>query len=289
MTESDSLRRFLFEDIGIRGAVTRLDASWQSILSRHDYPESVRGLLGQSLAAVSLLSTTIKFQGSLILQARGKGPLTTLVAQATHLRTLRGLARWTGEVPTGSLREAFGAGHLALTIQNEGADPYQGIVSMDGASLAESLQGYFEQSEQLRTRLWLCADGQRAVGLLIQELPASDGEDEGWDRVSMLAETLTAHELLELPAETLLYRLFNEEKVRLFPPEPVMFRCGCSRGRIESVLRGLGREDMEALLAEQGKVTVDCEFCNRRYEFDAVDVGRLLREAVTPPPSSTRH
>nr|WP_306304533.1 Hsp33 family molecular chaperone HslO [Methylogaea oryzae] len=151
------------------------------------------------------------------------------------------------------------------------------------------MRGYFEQSEQLRTRLWLCADGERAVGLLLQELPASSREADDWERVALLAETVTERELLQLPAETLLYRLFNEEKVRLFPPEGVTFRCGCSRERIETVLRSLGRDEVESLLAEQGHVLVDCEFCNRHYRFDAVDVERLLRDDAPAAVSPTRH
>lgn len=289
MSDSDSLHRFLFEDIGVRGELVQLDASWRAVLARHEYPEAVRSQLGQALAAVSLLSATIKFQGSLILQAQGRGPLTTLVAQATHGRMLRGLARWQGEVPEGNLRDTFGDAHLVLTIQNQGADLYQGIVAMEGDSLADSLRGYFEQSEQLRTRLWLCADGRRAVGLLLQELPARAGDADDWERVALLAQTVTARELLELPAETLLYRLFNEEKVRLFAPEKMMFRCGCSRERIETVLRSLGRDEVESLLAEQGQVLVDCEFCNRQYAFDAVDVERLLREDAPLALSATRH
>jgi molecular chaperone Hsp33 len=289
MSDSDSLQRFMFDDLGIRGELVQLDASWQAVLACHPYPDSVRSQLGQALAAAALLSATIKFQGSLILQAQGNGPLTTLVAQATHQRTVRGLARWQGEVPAGDLHSVFGDSRLVLTIQNQGADPYQGIVAMEGAKLADALRVYFEQSEQLRTRLWLCADGARAVGLLLQELPATGRDADAWERLTLLADTASERELLELPAQTLLYRLFNEEKVRLFAAESVAFRCGCSRERIESVLRNLGREEMQTLLAEQGQIQVDCEFCNQHYAFDAVDVERLLREDAPAVVSATRH
>jgi molecular chaperone Hsp33 len=289
MNDRDSFRRFLFEDIGVRGELVRLDASWQSVLERHPYPSGVCNQLGQALAAVLLLSATIKFRGSLILQAQSEGPLHTLVAQATHGRAIRGLAQWRAEVPRGSLPDIYGAGRLVLTIQNEGAEPYQGIVALEGSNLAEAIQTYFSLSEQLATRLWLAADGEHAAGLLIQELPSHKGANTDWQRVALLADTVTESELLRLPGETLLYRLFNEENVRLFEPEPVMFRCSCSRERIETMLRSLGLEEVESVLRELGSVEVGCEFCNRRYTFDRVDIGALFSAEITHPSPRRRH
>lgn len=281
----DNLHRFVFEDVGVRGELVQLDASWQAVLAGHDYPAAVRSQLGQALAATVLVSATIKFKGVLILQAQGEGPLQTLVAQATHQHAIRGLARWDGKVPSGSLAEIYGPGRLALTIQTEGSDPYQGIVSLEGANLAEALQTYFSRSEQLHTRLWLAADDQRAVGLFLQELPSQPGYEADWERITLLASTVTAREMLSLPAIELLYRLFHEEQVRLFESEPVSFRCGCSRGRIEDTLVALGRKEMETILKEQGAIEVDCEFCNRHYSFDRVDVEHLLiRQLRTPAP-----
>jgi molecular chaperone Hsp33 len=289
MAEQDSFRRFLFEDIGVRGELVRLDSSWRAVLERHPYPEGVQHQLGQALAAVVLLSATIKFNGSLILQARSAGPLHTLVAQATHRRTIRGLAQWREEPPVSAgLAETYGAGHLALTIQNEGAEPYQGIVGLEGRNLADALQNYFTQSEQLATRLWLAADGDRAVGLFIQEIPARQGERQDWERLVMLAETVTQNELLNLPGEQLLYRLFNQEPVRLFDPETISFQCGCSRERIIAVLKAMGREEIDDLIRETGLVEVGCEFCNRRYCFDAVDVETVFSDLAFPT-SSSRH
>ena len=288
MSEQDSFQRFIFEDMGVRGELVRLDHSWHSVLDRHPYPANVGSQLGQALAAVVLLSATIKFKGSLILQAQSQGPLHTLVAQATHQRIIRGLAQWREEVPRGSLAEIYGPGRLALTIQNEGAEPYQGIVALDGSNLAEALQTYFSLSEQLATRLWLAADGDRAAGLLLQELPERHGDPDDWNRVTLLADTITERELLRLPGEELLYRLFNEERVRLFEPESVTFRCTCSRERIETLLRGLGRDEVEAILQEKGEVDVTCEFCNRRYVFDAVDAHALFASTAVPS-HRTRH
>lgn len=289
MTEQDSFRRFLFEEIGVRGELVRLDSSWQAVLERHSYPEGVRHQLGQALAAVVLLSATIKFKGSLILQARGAGPLHTLVVQATHQRTIRGLAQWRDDPPVSAgLADTFGAGHLALTIQNEGSEPYQGIVGLEGRNLAEAIQNYFSQSEQLATRLWLAADGERAVGLFIQEIPARHGEQQDWERLVMLAETVTQRELLYLPGEQLLYRLFNQERVRVFEPETVSFQCSCSRDRIVAVLKALGREEVDSMIQETGLVEVGCEFCNRQYQFDAVDIETVF-SALAFPASTIRH
>lgn len=285
----DNLHRFIFEDVGVRGELVQLDASWQAVLACHDYPATVRSQLGQALAATVLLSATIKFEGSFILQAQGEGPLQTLVTQATHHRAIRGLARWDGKVPSGSLAEIYGSGHLALTIQTEGRDPYQGIVSLVGANLAETLQTYFSHSEQLHTRLWLAADDQRAVGLFLQELPSQPGYEVDWERITLLASTVTAREMLSLPAVELLYRLFHEEQVRLFESEPVSFRCGCSRERIENTLTALGREEIDTVLEEQDAVEIDCEFCNRHYSFDRVDIEQLFAGQVRMLVPPTRH
>jgi molecular chaperone Hsp33 len=290
MIERDHLHRFLFEDAEIRGEWVQLNASWQAVLACHDYPSAVQSQLGQALAATVLLSATIKFKGSLILQVQSRGPLKTLVTQATHHRTVRGLARWHGEIPQGSLPEIYGPGHLALTIQTEGKAPYQGIVSLEGTNLAEALQTYFSHSEQLQTCFWLAANDQRAVGLFLQELPSHRLEhDTNWERIALLASTVTAQEMLSLPSAELLYRLFHEEQVRLFGPEPVSFRCSCSRERIENTLLALGPEEMKAILKEQGTVEVDCEFCNRHYSFDQVDIEQLLSNQVRVSVPPTQH
>jgi molecular chaperone Hsp33 len=288
MSEYDSFQRFLFEDLGIRGELVRLDSSWEAVRTHHAYPPVVAAQLGQALAAVVLLSATIKFKGSLILQAQSSGPLKTLVAQATHNRSIRGLAHWEGPVDEGNLAEIYGAGRLVLTIQNEGSEPYQGIVALEGSGLAEAIQTYFTLSEQLATRLWLAADQQRAAGLFIQELPSGQHSAGDWERIACLAETVTNTELLQLPAEELLYRLFNEEQVRLFEPEPVVFRCSCSRERIEGMLLSMGRQEVQGIVEDQGAVEVDCEFCNRHYHFDRVDVGALFARDIKTPNIITR-
>ncbi|MCO6412601.1 MAG: Hsp33 family molecular chaperone HslO [Thiogranum sp.] len=294
MTSSDSdyLYRFLFEHTRVRGELVHLDASWRAVLERKAYPQAVRDLLGQAMAAATLLSATIKFDGFLQLQLQGDGPVSLLVVEVTAGRTLRGLASWSGEVPEGSLREQVGAGRLAITIDpGIAGERYQGLVAVEHDTIAAALESYFTQSEQLATRLWLAAGAERASGMLLQQLPDAAGHehDEDWNRDVLLGGTVTASELLELSARELLHRLFHEEDLRLFEPEPVSFRCSCSRERIETMLRGLGYDEMRDILAEQGDVSVNCEFCSQRYAFDAVDIERLFAAAVQPEVPQTRH
>ena len=296
MADTDSLHRFVFENAGIRGNLVHLDASWRAVLDTHPYPQSVREPLGEALALVCLLAATIKFTGSLILQAQGSGPIRTLVAQATNARTLRGVARWEGEVPAdATLEERFGEGRLVLTIERDSREPYQGIVPLVGANLGDAVERYFSDSEQLPTRLWVSARGERAAGLLLQRLPVDgppgfgSGEDsDDWRRVGLLADTLSRDELEGLPCEDLLRRLFHEDQIRLFDPEPLAFRCGCSRTRIDDMLRTLGETETMSIVAEQGAVEVTCEFCNRRYRLDAVDAGQLFAETTRHEPPATR-
>ncbi len=280
--QRDSLHRFLFERLGVRGELVCLDAAYQAVLSRHPYPGPVQRPLGEALAAVLLLTATLKFEGSLTLQAQGSGPIRTLVVQGTHHRTVRGLARWEGDVPHGGLGQLFGTGHLALTLDPNRGERYQGIVPLEGAGLGAAIEAYFGHSEQLPTRLWLAVDGSRAVGLMLQRVPGTVEDADGWDRTVTLADTVQEQELLTLPVHNLLRRLFHEEDVRLFEPEPVAFRCSCSRGRIEETLRALGQREIDDILAEQGNIAVTCEFCNRDYRFDAVDARELFSDGVVP-------
>jgi molecular chaperone Hsp33 len=288
MSDADTLQRFLFDDTDVRGELVHLDASWRAVLERHLYPATVLSLLGEALAATVLLTGTLKFAGALIVQVQGAGPLRTLVAQATHGRTIRGLARWEGEVPAGDLTQVFGPGRLVLTLEPEGGERYQGVVPLEGASLAHALEGYFGASEQIATRLWLAATPERAVGLMLQQLPGHSAEGDDWIRVVTLADTLSPAELIDLSSETLLHRLFHEESLRLFEPEPVAFRCSCSRGRIEETLRTLGQDEVESILEDQGVIEVNCEFCNRAYQWDRVDARALLAGNHHPTPTG-RH
>lgn len=289
MTEQDFLRRFLFEDIGVRGEWVNLTDSWQAAKQHQQGSAAVQQLLGQALVAVVMLSATIKFKGSMILQAQGNGAVKTLVAQATDERKIRGLVRSTDDVVEGSLETLFGQGQLVLTVDTGGVKPYQGIVPLQGKNLAAALETYFVQSEQLNTRLWLFANEHTAAGLLLQELPTQNGDKTDWERIEMLASTVTERELLELDSETLLYRLFHEENVRLFDAEAVAFQCACSQQRIARTLRALGREELESILQERDNIEVSCEFCSKHYHFDKIDVEALLHEEIAADNPATLH
>ena len=289
MKGQDSFQRFLFEELGIRGEWVRLQDSWQEAKQYQRLTDTVQEQLGQALAAVVLLSATIKFDGSLILQAQGTGALKTLVAQSTYDRKIRGLARCDGEVTNGLLSEMMGEGRLVITIQPKKGEPYQGIVSLEGDKLADVIIRYFLQSEQLETQVWLFANETHAAGLLLQELPAQENFKADWERISTLASTVTKDEMLNLDSEEILYRLFNEEKVKLFDAEPVVFECSCSRKKIESTLVAMGREELEGILQEVSLIDIACEFCGKKYSFDNVDVENMLSGQPLEKPSQTHH
>lgn len=279
--ETDQLVRFLFDKVGVRGELVRLDASFKALLKHHDYPPQVAIQLGEAISAVTLLAATVKLDGALIMQVEGDGPLSMLVAQATSDSTVRGLAHYTDDLANESgFGELVGRGRMVMTIDAEGSERYQGIVELHGDSLADSIKEYFTRSEQLPTRLWLASDGQSTAGLLLQAMPSGHCSEIDWEHLIMLAETLSNDELLELQFETILHRLFHEEIIRLFDAEPVAFRCSCSRAKIESALLGLGRDELNSLLDEQGVVKANCDFCRASYEFDAVDVAALFSDAM---------
>lgn len=300
MSERDSLRSFLFEEFPIRGEVVHLDATWREALSHHHYPEPLRNLLGEMMAAATLLTGTLKLEGMMTMQIQGGGPVTLAVVECSSDRKLRGLVRWQEQADTpiekASWKELVGEGRMAITLeQRKSGERYQGIVDLMGNSLAEALEHYLDRSEQLETRLWLNADESCAAGMLIQRMPETVSvtdetpDADAWPRVTRLAQTITTEELSTLDAETIIHRLFHEETVRLFSLEPVAFYCSCSRQRVENTLRMLGIDEMRSILAEQGEVSVDCEFCNHHYEFDRVDIEALFTEAITTKPGQTRH
>ncbi len=290
MRSHDNLQRFVFEGAPIRGEIVRLDATWRAVLERRDYPPAVRDILGEFMAAAALLTATIKFEGRLIMQVKGTGPIKLLVVECTSTRAMRGLAQWEGEPSPGPVAKLLGGGQLVITIDpEEGRERYQGIVTLEGMTVAEALEHYFAQSEQLETRLWLAADLEQAAGMLLQKLPDSQQQDtETWARAVHLGSTITRGELLSLPVPDVLQRLYHEEDIRLFARKPVSFRCSCSRDRVEAVLRMLGHAEVQGILAEQGEVSVDCEFCGSHYEFDAVDAEQLFAASFTVPAPTLR-
>jgi molecular chaperone Hsp33 len=300
MHDRDSLHRFLFEQFPIRGHLVHLDAAWRALIEHRDYPDAIRDTLGEAVAASLLLAATIKFEGVLSLQMQGDGPVHLMLVQCTSGLGVRGLARFREGDFTQSLKisDLIGAGNLTVTLEtDDGAQRYQGIVPMTGGRLAESLQLYFENSEQLPTRLWLHADAQGASGMLLQKLPGNNSSpvqdavvvEDAWRRVQLIADTLTPEELRSLTDAEILHRLFNEDDIRLFEPSPVYFRCRCSRERVSGMLQGLGEAETRSVLAERGEVEVRCDFCNRAYVFDAVDVAQLFKAPVLGDSGSSVH
>jgi len=297
MLNNDQLHRFIIENTRVRGELVHLSASWKAVLERYDYPKNVQRILGEAFAACALLSATIKFKGSLILQIRGDGPLHLLVVQTTSEGTLRGLARWSDDVPEEGLKNIFGNGSMVITIEPLKGEPYQGIIALEGEKIQNAIENYFAQSEQLNTRLWLAADGNNCTGFLLQELPESEqekktnlGEDHhDWQHAEVLGNTISDEELLSLSTKEILHRLFHEDDIRLFDPTPLSFRCSCSNERIAKMIVSLGINEAREIIAEQKNITVDCEFCNAQYNFDSIDVEKLFASGTSPDSSNTQH
>jgi len=312
------LHKFLFDGLPVRGMLVRLTGSWRELLSRREpgqeYPPELRDLLGQMSAAAVLMQANIKFNGALVLQVFGDGPVKLAVAEAQHDLSFRATAKCVGDVAPGAdlpaMLNVHGQGRCAITLdpkdKRPGQQPYQGVVPLHGDhreplhKLSEVLEHYMLQSEQLDTRLVLAANGDIAAGLLIQRLPVEGegnlegrrneddiGLSEGFNRISILAATLTAEELLTLDADTILRRLFWEETVTRFEPQEPRFACTCSRDRVGQMLRGLGREESDSVLAERGEIEIGCDFCGRHYRFDAVDVGALFSTGNDQPRGSS--
>jgi molecular chaperone Hsp33 len=291
MHDRDTLHRFLFDRFPVRGHLVHLDAAWRALIEHRRYPDAIRETLGEAVVASLLLAATIKFEGVLSLQLQGDGPMHLLLAQCTSGLGVRGLARYRDLSADGvnKINELVGEGNLTVTLEtDDGAQRYQGIVPIEGERLAASLQAYFQHSEQLPTRLWLHADAQGASGMLLQKLPGlgalppadAAAIEDAWQRVQLIADTLTPDELRTLADAQILHRLFNEDDLRLFEPAPVYFRCRCSRERVAGMLLGLGEAETRGVIAERGKVEVHCDFCNRAYVFDAVDVEQLFTAPV---------
>lgn len=277
---ADALTRFVFEYAPVKGGIVQLDSVWQTVQGHADYPPPLKKVLGELLAAAALLTANIKFDGNLILQLQGKGPVRLIVVEATSKKTLRATAKWTGELTGEStLAELMGQGHFAITLDQSqaGKQNYQGIVPMSGESVADTLAHYMQHSEQLDTRIYLASSNERVAGMLLQRMPDQKSADaDAWNRATLLADTLKPDELLTLPPGDTLMRLFHEETLRTFEQEPLSFACTCSKDKVGNMLKMLGKAEIDSILAEQGQVEINCEFCDRQYHFDAVDVAQLF-------------
>ena len=299
---NDSLQRFMLRGAPVRGEIVSLDASWLEIANRHELSAPVRDCLGELSAAALLLAASLKFDGSLVLQIHGDGPVSLLVVECDAAGRFRATVKLRDEQPLlndpglHALVNQHGQGRFVVTLDprtnSPNRQPYQGIVPFEGSTVSEVLERYMQRSEQVPTRLWLAADGRRCAGLLLQRLPdeggaasaadAAAGDADAWARMQMLADTLTREELLSLPSDGVLKRLFWQESLRDFDRRACHFACSCSRDKVASMLRMLGTAEIDGILAEKGSVDVRCEFCNEPYGFDAVDCATLFRDDVRP-------
>jgi len=282
MTQTMDVRQhFLVETCDVRGQYISLDKTWLDACARVAYPEPIAQVLGEAFVAAGLLASTIKFDGKLTLQLRGSGNVHLLIVQVTSVGEMRGLARWQAEPADHSPEQLFSAdSRLSIAIEaSRDAEPYQGIVPFDGASLSAAIEHYFRTSEQTDTHLQIAVSPDSACGLLLQPLPQDDKQtqnDDGFTRAVALMESFSEKELLSNEFERLMHLAYHQERVRVFDPKPVTFQCSCSRERIDGMLLGMGAAEVNDILEEQGQVEVTCEFCDEQYRYDRVDADSLF-------------
>lgn len=277
---SNYVQRFLLENLDIRGAVVHLDSVWQEMVSGRNYPQSATQLLGEMSAVTLLLSENLKQTGRLIIQLTGNGPISMLVMDCTESLHLRGMAKCEQSVEVQSVPDLLGHGHLVLTLDMPSMrESYQSIVPLDGKTIAEIFEHYFRQSDQLPSRLFLVTAHNAIFGLLLQKLPNADLQDpDGWVRTEALAATIQDHNLFDLTAEEILTRLFYEETIRIFDAQSVQSGCQEDPAKIYSMLRSLGRQEVNSILKEFGEVIVSDDICNRKYRLDALAIDAIFRE-----------
>ena len=280
INHADIRTRFIFDDMPVRGLHVRLENVWTHIVGQKHYPAAIRRALGELLAAGALLSGNLKTDGTLIVQVQGQGRLKMLVVEATSDQTVRATARWdeTADINDDeSLTDLLGSNSVfVLTLQPKDAEPWQGVVPLEGGSIAQMLINYTKRSEQLDTQIVLASSDDACGGLLVQRLPETEPDAASWEHVGTLVQTLTPEELTGLDAQHVLYRLFHETPPRVFDPESIEFACTCSRGKVSDMLLMLGGEEVGGVVAEQGSIQIDCDFCHAKYVFDEADVNALF-------------
>jgi len=313
-TNRDTLQKFIFDNAAVRGELVEISDTWREIQARHAYPKAVRAVLGEMVAAGALLSANLKFNGAIVMQIHGDGPVRLLVVECDADLRMRATAKLAPDVEIaddatlGQLFNVNGKGRFVITLDPAdkvpGQQPYQGVVPLDGDDMATVIENYMLRSEQMDTRLWLAADDQVARGLLLQKLPRHSGKDdqvkqateaedlETWNRAAMLGQTVKREELLSTDISTLLHRLFWEETIRVFDPVHPQFHCSCNREKVGNMLKMLGQEEVESALAELGELGINCDFCGKHYAFDKVDCAQLFAsdspvQTMMPPSGST--
>ncbi|QOL47745.1 Hsp33 family molecular chaperone HslO [Massilia litorea] len=311
----DTLQKFIFDNAAVRGELVEISDTWREIQARHGYPKAVRSMLGEMVAAAALLSANLKFNGSIVMQIHGDGPVRLLVVECDADLRIRATAKLApdadiaDEATLSDLLNVNRRGRFVITLdpleKMPGQQPYQGIVPLDGESVATVIENYMLRSEQMDTKLWLAADDKVSRGLLLQKLPRHSGKDdqtkqateeedlETWNRAVVLGSTLKQEELLSTDIETLLNRLFWEETIRVFDPQHPQFHCSCTREKVGNMLKMLGQPEVESALADLGELGINCDFCGKHYAFDKVDCAQLFATATTAdalvPPGEIKH
>ena len=281
MPEIDTLQRFMFEHASIRGEIAHLDDTYKTIIQQHPYPQMVKQLLGQALVSCLLLTGSIKFEGEITLQFQGDKRLPLLLVQCDHQLQLRGFAKYQQDGDDVDYKAAFLEGKMVLTInQNDQTQAYQSVVPILSLQMGENLMHYFAQSEQVASHVWLAVSDETAAGMLLQLMPDQNTQqrEEFWEYAVQIGQTISEKELLTLDNPTILHRLYHETELRLYTARPVRFRCRCSEEKMKQVLTVLGEVETKQLLQEKGVVDVACDFCNRHFRFDAIDVTLLFRK-----------
>jgi len=289
--KQDILNRYIFEEYNLRGELVQLQQSYQEIIEQKNYPTPVKSLIGEMLAATCLLTATLKFEGDITVQLQGDGPLAVIAVSGTDQQAMRATARYEGDIKDGaSFSELVGTGHIVITITPTQGERYQGIVNIDPKGVAASIESYFQQSEQLNTRLWLYTgmlEGKAyASGLFLQALPAqTELDDESFELIATLSETTTAQESFELDAEQLLFRLYHEHKVRLYEPQQVSFKCSCSKERCETALQNIDRKELLEICHERGHISMHCDYCGHDYQFTENDIENIFTRNLSTNPA----
>ncbi len=302
MTVKDTLQKFIFDNAAVRGELVEISSTWREIQARHDYPDAVKTVLGEMVAAAALLTANLKFNGAIIMQIHGDGPVRLLVVECDSALRMRATAKLAPDATVAdgatltSLLNVNGKGRFVITLdpadKMPGQQAYQGIVPLDGEDMATVIENYMLRSEQLDTRLWLAADADVSRGLLLQKLPRHSGKEdqiaqmsaaeelETWNRAVILASTLKQQELLDTDIQTLMERLFWEETIRVFDPVHPSFHCSCTREKVGNMLKMLGHDEIDGALAELGELAINCDFCGQHYSFDKVDCAQLFASAA---------
>jgi len=288
MTSPDVLNRYLFDDLHVRGELVQLTKSYQQSIAKHNYPQGVRVLLGELMAATCLLTATIKFEGDITVQLQGDGPVGYMAMNGNDNQEMRGIARLTEDTEAKGLKALIGKGNMIITIRPKNGDAYQGVVALEEDTLADCLAHYFDVSEQIPTKIWLFSDDDnlQVAGSLVQLLPGSDDADGGdkeqqqrdFEHLCQLTNTIKTEEIFEIEAEQLLYRLYHQERVRIFDPQDVSFVCGCSSEKCLTAISQIEPSEIKSIIAEQGNVSMTCDYCLTTYAFDEQQLASYISE-----------